>query len=207
MYGIMWVLTNNGGVLYMKTCKTCSETKSLDCFSPSVTRQGKPTTHGHCKACRTEKGKRSRDDRLTTACACCGKLWRKTGGESRKNVNVCTECYPTYRTAFTLHSLARNRAKKKGLEFDLDVEWVYEKLKPLVCERTGIDLTLTNKGAHYGSRNPLTPSLDKINPKGGYTKDNVQVVSWWYNLAKFVYTDQQVLEICRAIVNQTSSDT
>lgn len=188
----------------MKTCKSCGEHKSLDAFSPSVTRQGNSTTHSHCKACRTEKGKRSRDAKLTTECSCCGETWRKTGGESRKNINVCPECYPVYRTAYQMVKLAEKRAKSRGLAFDLDIPWVYEQLKPMVCAKTGLALSNTYNGSNYRDRHPMTPSIDKIVPKDGYTKENVQFVCWWYNLSKSYYSDDEVLKLCEAVVNHNS---
>jgi hypothetical protein len=48
----------------------------------------------------------------------------------------------------------------------------------------------------------MSPSIDKIDPAKGYTIDNCQVVSWWYNVTKQRFTDKEVLELCKAVVNQ-----
>lgn len=87
-------------------------------------------------------------------------------------------------------SSAKSRAKKKGLEFDLDVEWIRERLRPLICEATGFTL-------HVGSSKdfrtePLQPTLDKRDPKLGYTKANTRIVCWWYNAMKQDWTDEIV---------------
>ncbi len=48
-------------------------------------------------------------------------------------------------------------------------------------------------GKNIRTRHPNSPSLDQINPQGGYTTDNVQVVAWWYNVSKQQFTDEEVL--------------
>lgn len=51
----------------------------------------------------------------------------------------------------------------------------------------------------------MGPSLDKIDPSGGYTKSNVQVVCWWYNASKQQFTDAEVLTLCEAVVKKANS--
>lgn len=103
-----------------------------------------------------------------------------------------------------LVATARNRANKFNLPFDLDVDYVYDLLKTDKCPKTGLPFEYKNKGKNFRERHPMTPSTDKIDPSKGYVKGNVQIVCWWYNLSKAMYTDEQVLELCKAVVKQNS---
>lgn len=90
---------------------------------------------------------------------------------------------PEWRLAKLL-SMARNRAAGKGLHFDLDIEY----LKALweesqgCCVLTGIpfDLNPTNK---KGQVNPKAPSIDRIVPSLGYTKNNIRLITYHMNVA------------------------
>jgi len=97
---------------------------------------------------------------------------------------------------------ARTNAKKKGLAFDLDTAWVEAKIKG-GCERTGLPFELVSGEANRSGWHrvgDMSPSLDKKDPLGGYTKYNVQVVVWMYNRAKGCNTDAAVLEFAKALV-------
>lgn len=71
---------------------------------------------------------------------------------------------------------AKNRAKKKGLEFDLKPEDLFF---PTFCPVLGIRLTL-NDGAPADS----SPTLDRIDNTKGYVKGNVAVISHKANTMK-----------------------
>ena len=88
---------------------------------------------------------------------------------------------------------ASHRAKKKGLPFDLTLDWIVERLELGVCARTGTPFQLS-------IHNPDAPSLDKINPAGGYTMDNTQVVTWRYNYCKQQGTDEELYQFCSDLV-------
>lgn len=84
----------------------------------------------------------------------------------------------------TLLNSAKTRAIKKGVEFDLDVESMLSLLEGQnnCCLLTGIEFDFSSSG---GSRkfNPKAPSLDRIDPKKGYTPGNVRLVLTCVNLA------------------------
>jgi hypothetical protein len=70
------------------------------------------------------------------------------------------------------------------------------------CPRTGIKFKkLLQANSDYSNRDPWSPSVDKIDPTKGYTKDNVQIVSWWYNVSKQQFTDDEVLEFCQKVIS------
>jgi hypothetical protein len=61
----------------------------------------------------------------------------------------------------------------------------------------------------YGleARNPWSPSLDRIDPKIGYTLENTRVVVWIYNTAKNVFHDEDVMLMAQALINQSIKET
>ena len=89
-----------------------------------------------------------------------------------------------------LYSGAKNRAKKKGWEFNITSEFIYQKLLPLKCEVTNLDLSLEKELIYKA--NALAPSLDRIDSSKGYTLDNVQVVCWWYNAMKQDWSEEVI---------------
>lgn len=72
----------------------------------------------------------------------------------------------------TLFLSAKARAKRLGLEFDLEKSDI---LIPEFCRYLGVKLT--RKLGNNRKRSWLNPSLDRINPNKGYTKDNIQIIS------------------------------
>jgi hypothetical protein len=78
---------------------------------------------------------------------------------------------------FAVVDQAKYRAKKKGLAFDLSQDM----LMPEFCPVLGIRLERA-KGTL--TRQDASPTLDRIDPKGGYTKENVRVISWRANKLK-----------------------
>jgi hypothetical protein len=74
--------------------------------------------------------------------------------------------------AMCLVATVRIRARKRSITFDLDehVPELQERINAGRCELTGVPFDLA-PGRKYNS-----PSLDRINPKGGYVYDNVRVV-------------------------------
>lgn len=72
---------------------------------------------------------------------------------------------------------AKHRAQQKGLDFDITPDDI---VIPEYCPLLGVGLT---QGDECGIRD-FSPSLDRINPHKGYTKDNVWVISYRANTIK-----------------------
>lgn len=74
--------------------------------------------------------------------------------------------------AMCLIATTRTRARKRGLDFDLHshVAELQARIDMGVCELTGEPFDLS-PGRKFNS-----PSLDRIDPRCGYTYDNVRVV-------------------------------
>lgn len=81
-------------------------------------------------------------------------------------------------------NVARYRAKKRGLDFDLTQE---DLEIPTHCPVFGIELAYSP-----GRRSKHSFSLDRRDNNKGYTKDNVRVISFWANQMKGDMTIEQV---------------
>lgn len=166
--------------------KTCSVCKTLKDFSEFGRR--KATSDGHrsqCKSCDREAAKRyraadpeaskqrnrrhyerHRESRIEST-----RSWRANNPEKAKETALRAKAKSRTETwALALVTGARNVAKKKGLEFDIDVEWI-ESLWGRQQGRCFWYHILMQPADEL--RNPLQPSIDRINPAKGYTKSNV----------------------------------
>lgn len=94
----------------------------------------------------------------------------------------------TYSREWKMWYQAKRRSEAKNLPFDLKLEDI--KI-PEVCPLLGIQL----KKDYEGNRDH-SPSLDRIIPEKGYTKDNVRVISDKANRMKSDIT----LEFAKALI-------
>lgn len=81
----------------------------------------------------------------------------------------------------------RNRAKAKGIKFNLTIEDI---VIPEYCPVLGIKL---ERGIGRPTNN--SPSIDKIIPELGYTKGNVIIVSYRANMIKNNATPDEILKV------------
>lgn len=138
-----------------------------------------------------------------------GEFCRSTATKDGRHT-ICKECVNAI-TAVKLNTpkgriahqvaVAKHRAKKKGWACDLTTAWGVGQLKKQDnrCAKTGVTLEF-NTGIGARSReNPNTPSLDRVDSRGGYTQDNVQIVSAIYNYAKNQFTDAEVRAMAGAL--------
>jgi hypothetical protein len=115
---------------------------------------------------------------------------RKSSAARRDNVRT---------RASRLVSAAKNRASARGLPFDLDVEWVLERLTTGLCQLSGMPFDMS------ASRSMGTPSLDKIDPKGGYTKQNTRVILFGLNAALGTWGEKALFDAATASMKMQSS--
>lgn len=83
----------------------------------------------------------------------------------------------------------RYQAKKAGLPFDLDEDWL--KSQPMMCAMTGKSFVVGG---------PLTPSFDQKLAGQGYTRENTQLICLWLNMAKGQWPEDQI----RALIVETA---
>lgn len=107
------------------------------------------------------------------------------------NTRICSKCrgrlYALNNPLGRVVSKLRSRSKRKGIEFDLTVE--YLKSLPLI--------------EHYMTQRAENPNqfhIDRIDPLKGYVKGNIRVVEASENLRK-AYTDKKVHEWERQRLN------
>jgi hypothetical protein len=100
-----------------------------------------------------------------------------------------------------LWNAAKQRAKRHLLPFTITEEFLISKLTSIDrCEVTG-DL-FDYSFREDVQQNPYLPSLDQRIAGKGYTPENVQIVSTWYNRLKSDMRDDEALSIikrCREV--------
>jgi hypothetical protein len=96
---------------------------------------------------------------------------------------------------------AKNRAIKKGLDFDIDEPFIIEMLAKQNnrCKYSKLLLDLSIIGSEKGFLNNYTLSIDRVNSKGGYTKDNVVLVAGIVNAMKNDLEETEFLNVIKAI--------
>lgn len=122
----------------------------------------------------------------------------------RKKVEKQALADPIRYRARTLVSGAKQRAKKKNIPFNLTEEWVAGKLREGRCEVSGTDFFIKpySSKEEYTKVHPHSPSLDQIEPSGGYTMDNVQVVCDQVNKFKGDRHITSMILIARNFLNE-----
>lgn len=150
-----------------------------------------------CKRCNTVKliaefgDNKSKDTKKQAWCKDCTNAYYKAWRTANRNKSKPVEekQFETFYT--TLHGRAvhminnmRRRAKVKNLHVDIDVDWVESKLIVGVCEVTGIPFDIKVNGGKGHKTNSFSPSIDRIQQDGPYTKDNCRVTCWIYNRAR-----------------------
>lgn len=109
----------------------------------------------------------------------------------------------TYRKnnpAFNMYHNAKNRAKRKGLKFDLTKDYL-NSIMTDKCPVLGIQL-------EFGGHNRETsPSLDRIIPELGYVKGNVVIISNKANAIKNSASVSEILQVAQWLEEQLSTTT
>jgi hypothetical protein len=83
---------------------------------------------------------------------------------------------------------AKNRARLKGMEFNIDVEDI---IIPSECPILGIKL-VSGAARKSGGNTNNSPSIDRIDSRKGYIKGNVQVISVRANWLKNNATTEEL---------------
>ena len=130
-----------------------------------------------------------------------GKFVGWTDINGGKRFSTCSECekdrfYKRYRSN-PIPQLIYNfkkRAKLAGVPFDLEPQDIKNKLNltNTKCPVLGVSMEISKLGA---KNNDLTPSIDRIDPKKGYVKDNIIVVSMRANRIKNDATVDEIRKV------------
>lgn len=100
-------------------------------------------------------------------------------------------------------SSVKRRAKKAGVGFNLTEDWFLAHYSQ-GCEITGWDFDPIGIGMRKGRRapSPTEAHVDRIRPGGDYTMDNCRIVCSAYNVAKWCWSDADVLKMATALVER-----
>lgn len=108
----------------------------------------------------------------------------KASEQSRDNYR----CKKTEQPWLFLLRGAKARAAEKGIDFDLDAEFI-QSIWTNVCPVLNIPLVSAvhesaPRGQSKSKPHDNSPTLDRIDPLKGYTKDNVVIMSYRANMIK-----------------------
>lgn len=131
------------------------------------------------------------------------KLYEKSYFNTKPNIQ-CTYCMNDGLTndniCITYLKKIKNNALKRGLEFDVDEKYLWNLFikQNKKCALSGIDLVIIHSSIRlYAKKN--TASLDRINSKKGYIKDNVQWVHKDINKLKSNFDEDYFKFLCKKI--------
>ena len=124
-----------------------------------------------------------------------------------KPTNRKSEC--VYRNSHTLDwrlrrilSRAKSRAKLKEWSFDLDLDFLTDLYLAQNgrCALSDIPFVWGTLADLSVPHDPFMPSLDRIDSRKGYTRDNVQLVCWAVNDTKSHYSEREMARLYKNIV-------
>lgn len=152
----------------------------------------------YCKECKRERGR---------------ERWNQPGEHRERGLLKKKEYQKENRQAFLdygekyyaskvgrakiLLKSAKLRGAKLGI--DIDESFILNLMENDSCSVTNIKFDYNR--SKTTTKNPYAPSLDRIDSKRGYLKDNVRLVIWQYNLMKGEISDDELFSICQGIVN------
>lgn len=100
----------------------------------------------------------------------------------------------------------RSRAKQEGADFNVTSDYLIElfnKQKGL-CYYTGQEISFEHITKAGNAPHRLTPSLDRLDPKKGYTIGNVAWCAYYINRMKNDCNYIEFLELCEQIIKYRS---
>ena len=165
-----------------KTCNRCKEEKLLSEFS--FNRATKDQLQYKCRTCDNKYQTQRRAENLEAD----REYSRKYQRNRRKDFD--------YRLQMLINA-SKQRAKLNGREHDINVADI-KAIYPIdgCCPIFGIKLEFNDAGFRDNS-----PSIDRIDSTKGYTRDNIQVISWKANRIKGA-SSLQDLEMMVAYLKQ-----
>ncbi len=158
-----------------KKCYKCGISKPLQDFHKR--RDRKYGVGSQCKMCKSESARANYPN------------------VKDKNTAYKKEWLKTHRgSIYRMLSNAKKRAQKKELTYDVDFEFVEQKVLAGVCEVTGWPVSFDAPHKSFSR-----PSLDRINNAKGYTKANVRLVCWGVNSMLNEYGEDKLIAVANAI--------
>lgn len=127
---------------------------------------------------------------------------KKNGIRKRKDSILLKNAKQNFVLVKCTYSGYKVKAIKRGLEWnitpeDIEALWIKQGGR---CLQTGVQLSCGNNKHNH------TWSLDRIDNNKGYTPDNVQLVSKFYNMVKLSRTDDEMKLIAYLLYQNMSVD-
>lgn len=108
--------------------------------------------------------------------------WKLDNAERAKETTLKSSLSARFRDPVGyLLSTTKYRAKKYGIEFSLTRDDI---VIPDKCPILGIPLFFVESDNSKKSKNPNSPSIDRIDSSKGYVAGNVRIISWRANFLK-----------------------
>lgn len=148
------------------------------------------------------------DNNLYAKCVCeCGtikdinKSSLKSGRTKSCGCLKKSACFKGYnQITGTYWNKIKKYAKKRNIEFSISIKDAYDIFlnQQQKCALTNIEIYFS-QGLINNKMTEQTASLDRIDPLKGYTKDNVQWLHKNINMCKFMFNNQEFINICHLI--------
>ena len=171
----------------MKRCYTCSKEFSLDTFHKDASR--KDGLSNRCREChRVYMGKyrkgctqKIKKDKKIYYDANCEKL-RQYYQDNKEWILHNAKQKRTGKNGYlkTMLQAAKSRAKKKGWEFNIDLDYLYA-IAPEKCPVDGREFDWERKLENDNTLLLSIPSLDRIDSTKGYIKGNIAIIGDQWN--------------------------
>lgn len=169
----------------MKKCRKCKIEKDKSEFFKSD--KAKDKCSPYCKSCKAESDReyyrfnrekilqkvKERAASLKEELAEYHKVYR---GKNRERLSTLNYLGIRKNPELALYQRVKARAAKKNLAFDLELSDI---VIPEFCPVLHIPLFIGE-----GMVSPNSPSMDRIDSTKGYTKDNIQIISYKANTMK-----------------------
>lgn len=180
----------------MKTCARCKADKTAAEFY--LKKNGR--LHSYCRKCVSDYQRSPDQKTVRRAAALAHHVRNREARLAYKRARMATIAGRSWE----MLDGAQRRSAKMGKTCDLTRDWIEKKIQEGRCPLTGwhFDLGGPSNGARL---NPHAPSLDRIDSRQGYTVSNTRVVCAQANLAKNDFTDDELIELAKAIVRTISS--
>lgn len=175
-------------------CSHCKKTKNKTEFSKS-----KSSHRGYdyrCKECNRNRAKTYHKDNKENILIKWKAKRDKESSEDKKIKAIKNTEWYWSDVKRNLYNRAKERARKRNIDFDLTIDDIVIPEKCPLLEVPFIKGFRSNKWYTY--------SIDRIDNSKGYTKDNVQVITYLANTMKSKASKEELLTFARNIIELLS---
>lgn len=156
-----------------------------------------------CKSCKTNPtANESHDHRCRQCIRDAHKRWRDAHpGKNKEYYLLAKKRQPTARRHYRrMAGNAKMRAKAGRLPCEITTEFLLalHEQQHGRCALTGRLFTFISRNQREAAFD--NSSLDRVEPSKGYTVNNVRLITHWANVMKYSASDDELFEMCRAIL-------